>query len=66
MLSENGQRSMLELGMDAKDFLRFHWLKSELVEFCRANGLPTGGSKGQLTERIAHFLRTGELLLPTS
>ncbi len=66
MASENGQRPTLELGIDAQNFLAFYWLKSELVEFCRANGLPTGGSKGELTERIAHFLRTGELLLPTT
>jgi len=64
MVGENRQRPVLELGIDAKDFLAFYWLKGELAEFCRANGLPTGGSKADLTERIAHFLRTGELLLP--
>jgi len=62
----NKQRPELDLGIDAQDFLVFYWLKSELVEFCRANGLSTVGSKGVLTERIAHFLRTGELLLPTT
>src|ERR1041385_3706973 len=66
MTDENVQRPALELGMDAKDFVRFQWLKSELVAFCRANGLPTGSSKADLTERIATFLRTGELLLPTT
>ncbi|MCA0456677.1 MAG: SAP domain-containing protein [Chloroflexi bacterium] len=60
------QRPPLDLEIKVKDFLAFYWLKAELVEFCRANGLPTGGSKGELTERIAHFLRTGELLLPTT
>ncbi len=64
MTDEKTQRPALELGLEASDFLAFYWLKSELVEFCQVNGLPTGGSKGELTERIAHFLRTGELLLP--
>lgn len=59
------QRPPLDLEIKGSDFLAFYWLKAELVEFCRANGLPTGGSKVELTERIAHFLRTGELLLPT-
>ncbi len=58
------QRPTLDLETDVNDFLAFYWLKSELVEFCRLNGLPTSGSKTDLTERIAHFLRTGELLLP--
>ncbi len=64
MASENTRRPPLELGIEASDFLAFYWLKSELVEFCRANGLPTSGSKIDITERIAHFLQTGELLLP--
>lgn len=64
MADENKQRPTLDLEINVDDFLAFYWLKEELVEFCRANGLPTRGSKGELTERIAHFLRTGELLLP--
>ena len=42
MVGESQQRPTLELGVEAQDFLAFYWLKSELVEFCRANGLPTG------------------------
>lgn len=64
MTDEQKQRPTLDLETDANDFLAFYWLKDELVEFCRVNGLPTSGSKRELTERIAHFLRTGELLLP--
>ena len=64
MASENVQRPALDLEIDAADFLAFYWLKSELVEFCRVNDLPTSGSKIDLTQRIAHFLKTGELLLP--
>ena len=64
MANENIQRPALDLEIDVRDFLAFYWLKSELVEFCRVNDLPTSGSKTELTERIAYFLRTGELLLP--
>ena len=46
----------------AQDFLDFYWLKSELVTFCRANKLPTSGSKADLTQRIAHYLETGVVL----
>jgi hypothetical protein len=49
---------------DAETFLNFYYLKEELAGFCRANGLPTGGSKAELTERIAHFLETGGVMRP--
>ena len=32
------------------------------MDFCRENGLPASGGKIELTERIAHFLDTGEVL----
>ena len=32
------------------------------MQFCRENGLPAAGSKQELTERIAYFLETGEVL----
>lgn len=35
--------------------------KLQLVVFCRENGLSTSGSKIELTDRIAHFLDTGEV-----
>ncbi len=33
-------------------FTRWCWLKAELVEICKARGLPTGGRKAELTRRI--------------
>lgn len=48
----------------ASDFLSFYWLKQELLDFCRAEALSTQGSKGDLTERIATFLTTGERPAP--
>ena len=47
---------------DANTFRNYYYLKEELVQFCRKNYLPTSGSKQILTERIAHFLETGNVL----
>ena len=41
---------------------RFYYLKRELADFCKENGLPTSGSKAELTDRIAYFLDTGNVL----
>ncbi|MFS0560080.1 DUF6434 domain-containing protein [Terribacillus sp. 179-K 1B1 HS] len=43
----------------ADDFLDYYWLKEELVQFCRENGLPVSGSKMEITARIESFLREG-------
>lgn len=56
------ERPCLDNDLAAKDFRSFYYLKEELVVFCRKNGLPTSGGKIELTERIAHFLDTGEVL----
>lgn len=55
-------RPVLEKGLSGKTFRSFYYLKEELVEFCRANGLSTLGGKVEITERVAHFLDTGEAL----
>ncbi|MBQ4523221.1 MAG: hypothetical protein IJA10_09755 [Lachnospiraceae bacterium] len=57
------ERPTLNKQLDGAIFRNFYWLKEELVEFCRNNGLPTTGGKLEITERIAHFLDTGEILL---
>ena len=57
------ERPTLNKQLDATTFRDFYWLKEELVEFCRNNGLPTTGGKLEITERIAHFLNTGEIVL---
>lgn len=54
-------RPTLQKGLDADIFLTYYYLKEELVDFCRENGLPTSGGKLEITERIAVFLRTGEI-----
>ena len=50
-------RPELNPQIDAQDFLDHYWLKVELVQFCRSNGLPRGGGKKEITGRIASFLR---------
>ena len=47
-------------------FRSFYYLKRELANFCRENGLPASGSKAELTDRIAYFLDTGSVLNPTA
>ncbi len=38
--------------LPADDFRAWYWLKAELADFCRANGLPASGSKEALAARI--------------
>lgn len=60
------KRPVLNKQLDSTTFRNFYWLKEELVEFCRKNGLPTSGGKLEITERIAHFLDTGEVIFCTN
>lgn len=53
-------RPALNAQLSAETFQRWYWLKDELVAFCRSIGIPSGGSKQTLTERIARYLTTGE------
>lgn len=59
------ERPNLEKQIDEKTFRDFYYLKEELVNFCRTNGLPASGGKIEITDRIAYFLGTGKIL-PTS
>ena len=55
-------RPELTTKLKSKGFLEYYYLKEELVDFCKANGLPASGSKQELTERIAVFLDTGKVV----
>ena len=55
-------RPELTTKLKSKGFLEYYYLKEELVDFCKANGLPASGSKQELTERIAVFLDTGKVI----
>ena len=60
------ERPELHIELDAATFRSFYYLKQELADFCKENGLPTSGSKIELTDRIAYFLDTGSVLKPTA
>lgn len=51
------QRPNLSPEMSSDEFLRWYWLKSELVAFARDLGLRQGGPKAVLTDRISACLR---------
>ena len=55
------ERPILNANLDSETFRSYYYLKEELVEFCRNNGIPTSGGKVELTERIAYFLDTGNI-----
>lgn len=55
------ERPQLNNHLDGATFRSFYYLKEELTEFCRQNGLPVSGGKVEITERIAHYLDTGEI-----
>lgn len=52
----------ITIALKSAEFLSYYRLKEELVQFCRANGLPTSGGKQELTARIACFLDTGAIM----
>ena len=56
------QRPALEKNLNSKTFRDYYYLKEELIDFSRKNGLPVSGGKIEITDRIAHFLDTGEIL----
>ena len=49
--------------MNPDEFREYYFLKEELKDFCRNEGLKVSGSKGELEERIIHYLSTGEELI---
>ena len=54
-------RPILNTNLNSDTFRSYYYLKEELVEFCRNNGIPTSGGKLELTDRIAYFLDTGNV-----
>lgn len=56
------KRPVLDRNLDSKTFRDFYYLKEELVNFCRENGIPVSGGKVEITDRIAYFLDTGKIL----
>lgn len=59
-------RTALDRNLDSKTFRDYYYLKEELVNFCRENGIPVSGGKIEITDRIAYFLDTGKILSATT
>ena len=60
------ERPKLNKELNAITFRSFYYLKQELADFCKENGLPATGSKAEPTDRIAYFLDTGSVLKPSA
>ena len=52
----------LNRDLSSAEFKEYYFLKEELKEFCRNEGLRVSGSKNQLEERIIYYLDTGKSL----
>ena len=58
-------RPSLTADMKSSEFKQYYFLKEELKDFLRSEGLKVSGSKTDLEKRIIHYLDTGkELKLP--
>jgi len=55
----NEERPILDKQISIKDFKEFYWLKLELVNFCRENGISSVGGKIEISNRIIEYLETG-------
>ena len=55
-------RPPLTKDLKSEDFKEYYFLKEELKDFCRNEGLKISGSKNQLEERIIYYLDTGKSL----
>lgn len=52
----------LTRNLKPEEFGEYYFLKEELKDFCRAEGLKVSGSKQDLEKRIIYYLKTGEEL----
>lgn len=55
-LSKPNARPALDSTLSASKFTAWYWLKAELQTYCRAHGLPMGGSKADLAQRVGAHL----------
>jgi hypothetical protein len=58
------KRPALNNSISLKDFKDFYWLKEELISFCKKNEITHSGGKIEITNRIIHFLETGDKVKP--
>lgn len=62
VISDSGNRPILDKKLDNETFRNYYYLKEELIAFCKQEDLQTTGGKIELTDRIAYYLETGERL----
>jgi hypothetical protein len=62
MKTENTARPQLTKDMKSEDFKEYYFLKEELKDFCKKEGLRVSGSKNDLEKRIIYYLDTGKSL----
>ncbi len=55
------QRPKIDECKTGAEFADWYWLKEELIAWCREKRIPYTGSKQAITDRIAHFIDTGEI-----
>ena len=56
----SSNRDKLTKDLTSTEFKEYYFLKEELKEFCRNEGLKVSGSKAQLEMRIIYYLDTGK------
>ncbi len=62
-MSKKVQRPTFEEIKSGSEFNRWYWLKEELIDICKQSGLPYGGGKFELRDRISYALdNDGQLL----
>ena len=61
-IENNTPRPELTKNLKSEDFKEYYFLKEELKDFCKKEGLKVGGSKSQLEDRIIYYLDTGKSL----
>lgn len=58
----NSNKDKLTKDLTEKEFKEYYFLKEELKDFCKKEGLKISGNKNQLEERIIYYLNTGKSL----
>ena len=55
-------KDLLTKELSPEEFTQYYFLKEELKDFCRREGLKRSGNKQDLEKRIIHYLSTGKQL----
>jgi hypothetical protein len=58
------ERPPLDDAIKPSDLRDYYWMKAELAAWCRGRGIPSGGGKWEIIERMVRFLETGDRGLP--